>query len=114
MPSGWRGSTWTRGTDVAWTGSKVNIARARETEIERRRDRGHGEASVGPAEGTPPGRVAEDIVSGCLAEQVAIDRAELGRWLADSGWEQEAVTALADRFFADSEWLAKRLAVMAP
>jgi hypothetical protein len=56
----------------------------------------------------------EELVSGCLADQVAIDRAELGRWLADSGWEQEAVTALAERFFADSEWLAKRLAVMAP
>jgi hypothetical protein len=56
----------------------------------------------------------DELVSGCLAEQVAIDRAELSRWLADSGWEQEAVTALADRFFADSEWLAKRLAVMAP
>ena len=56
----------------------------------------------------------DELVSGCLAEQVAIDRAELGRWLADSGWEQEAVTALVDRFFADSEWLARRLAVMAP
>ena len=56
----------------------------------------------------------DELVSGCLAEQVAIDRAELGRWLADSGWEQEAATALADRFFADSEWLAKRLAVTAP
>jgi hypothetical protein len=56
----------------------------------------------------------DELVSVCLAEQVAIDRAELGRWLADSGWEQEAVAALADRFFADSEWLAKRLAVMAP
>ena len=55
----------------------------------------------------------DELVSGCLAEQVAIDRAELGRWLADSGWEQEAVTALADRFFAVSELLAKRLAVMA-
>jgi hypothetical protein len=56
----------------------------------------------------------DELVSGCLAEQVAIDRAELRRWLADSGREQEAVTALADRFFADSEWLSKRLAVMAP
>jgi hypothetical protein len=56
----------------------------------------------------------DELVSGCLAEQVAIDRAELGRWLADSGWEQEAVTALVDRFFADSERLAKRLAAMAP
>ena len=56
----------------------------------------------------------DDLVSGCLAEQVAIDRAELRRWLADSGWERDAVAALADRFFADSEWLARRLAVMAP
>lgn len=56
----------------------------------------------------------DELVSGCLAEQVAIDRAELGRWLADSGWERKTVTALADRFFADSEWLAKRLAVMSP
>ena len=56
----------------------------------------------------------DELVSGCLAEQVAIDRAELGRWLADNGWEQKADPALADRFFADSEWLAKRLAVMAP
>ena len=47
----------------------------------------------------------DDLVSCCLAEQVAIDRAELGRWLADSGWEQQAVTALGDRFFADSESL---------
>jgi hypothetical protein len=59
-------------------------------------------------------RIWEELVSGCLAEQVAIDRAELGRWLADSGWKQEAVTPIADRFFADSEWLAKRLAVAAP
>jgi len=56
----------------------------------------------------------DELVSGCLAEQVTIDRAELGRWLADSGWEQEADAVLADRFFADSEWLAKHLAVMAP
>ena len=55
----------------------------------------------------------DELVSVCLAEQVAIDRAELGMWLADSGWEQEAVTALVDRFFADSERLAKRLAVTA-
>jgi hypothetical protein len=56
----------------------------------------------------------DELVSGCLGEQVGIDRAELGRWLADSGWEPEATTALVDRFFADSEWLARRLAVMAP
>ena len=56
----------------------------------------------------------DELVSTGLAEQVGIDRAELGRWLEDSGSEQEAVTALADRLFADSEWLANRLAVMAP
>lgn len=68
MPSGCRGSTWIRGTDVAWTGSKVNIARAREAEIDRRRDRGRGEAGVGPTERTPPARAPEAIVSGCPAE----------------------------------------------
>jgi hypothetical protein len=56
----------------------------------------------------------DELVSFCLAEQVGFDRDELGRWLADSGWEQEAVPALVDRLFADSEWLARRLAVMAP
>jgi hypothetical protein len=56
----------------------------------------------------------DELVSTGLAEQVAIDRAELGGWLADSGWEQEAATALTDRLFADARWLAKRLAVMAP
>ena|GEM_PF-4116294 len=68
MPSGCRGSTWTRGTDVAWTGSKVNIAMAREAEIDRRRDRDRGEAGVGPTGGTPPARAPEGIVSGCPAE----------------------------------------------
>jgi hypothetical protein len=53
----------------------------------------------------------DELVSSCLAEQVAIDRPELETWLADSGWQQAAVTSIADRFFADSEWLAKRLAV---
>ncbi len=67
MPSGWRGSTWTRGTDVAWTGSKVNNARAREAEIDRRLDWGRGKAGVGPTEGTPPARAQEGIVSGCTA-----------------------------------------------
>jgi hypothetical protein len=56
----------------------------------------------------------DELVSVCLAEQVAIDRAEMARWLADSGWEQEAVRALTDRFFVDSQWLARWLAVMAP
>ncbi len=56
----------------------------------------------------------DELVSTGLAEQVAIDRDELHQWLEDSGWEPEAAAALADRLFADSEWLAKRLAVMAP
>jgi len=56
----------------------------------------------------------DELVSTGLAEQVAIDRAELHQWLEDSGWEPEAAAALADRLFADSEWLARRLAVMAP
>jgi hypothetical protein len=56
----------------------------------------------------------DELVSFCLAEQVAVDRAELGRWLVDNGWENEAATALADRFFADSDWLAKRLTAVAP
>jgi hypothetical protein len=55
----------------------------------------------------------DELVSGCLAEQVAIDRPELRQWLADSGWEQEAAAALADKFFADSKLVAKRLASMA-
>ena len=56
----------------------------------------------------------DELISTGLAEQVAIDRAELRQWLEDSGWEPEAAAALADRLFADSEWLARRLAVMAP
>jgi hypothetical protein len=56
----------------------------------------------------------DELISVCLTEQVAIDQSELSHWLADSGWEQHAATALADRFFADSQWLAKRLAIMAP
>jgi hypothetical protein len=56
----------------------------------------------------------DELISTGLAEQVGIDRAELVRWLEDSGWEQEAAAALADRLYADSAWLAKRLAVMAP
>ncbi len=56
----------------------------------------------------------DELVAGCLAEQVAIDRTELVRWLQDNGWEQEAAPELADRFFADSAWLAKRLAATAP
>lgn len=56
----------------------------------------------------------DELISVCLAEQVAIDRDELGRWFADSGWEPEAAASLTDRFFADSEWVAKRLAVIAP
>jgi hypothetical protein len=59
-------------------------------------------------------RMWDELIATCLAEQVAIDRAELARWLADSGWEQAAVTPMVDRFFADSQWLAKRLEVTAP
>jgi hypothetical protein len=56
----------------------------------------------------------DELVSGCLAEQVGIDRDELRQWLEDNGWEPEAATPLTDRFFVDARWLAKRLAVMAP
>ena len=56
----------------------------------------------------------DELVSTGLAEQVAFDRAELHQWLADSGWEPEAAAALADRLFADAQWLARRLAVIAP
>jgi hypothetical protein len=53
----------------------------------------------------------DELIASCLAEQVAIDRAELEKWLADSGWEQAAVRPVAEEFFADSDSLAKRLAV---
>jgi hypothetical protein len=56
----------------------------------------------------------DELISTGLAEQVAVDRAELRQWLEDSGWDPEAASALADRLFADSAWLARRLAVMAP
>jgi hypothetical protein len=56
----------------------------------------------------------DELVSFCLAEQVGLDSAELVRWLVDSGWEPEDATAFANRFFADSAWLARRLAAMAP
>jgi len=54
-----------------------------------------------------------ELVATCLGESAAIDRAELEQWLVDSGWEQEIVSSIADRFFADSEWFAERLAVTA-
>jgi hypothetical protein len=53
----------------------------------------------------------DELISSCLAEQVAIDRAELEKWLADSGWEQAAVRPITEEFFADSDSLAKQLAV---
>jgi len=56
----------------------------------------------------------DDLISGCLAEQVAINRDELVRWLTVSGWDQKDITAMTDRFFADSAWFAKRLALAAP
>lgn len=55
----------------------------------------------------------DELISACLAEQIAIDRHELEKWLADSGWEKPVVSSIAERFFADSDWLAKRLAVSA-
>ena len=61
-----------------------------------------------PLEGQAQG-LWDEFVSGCLAEQVAIDRSELEHWLAQSGWEDAATTQIADRFFKDSEWLAKQL-----
>ena len=59
-------------------------------------------------------RVWEELVVGCLAKQVAIDRVELTRWLMDNGWNSGQATTLTDQFFADSEWFARRLAVMTP
>jgi hypothetical protein len=56
----------------------------------------------------------DELVSTGLAEHVGIDRGELRQWLEDSGWEPEPAAALTDRLYADAEWLAKRLAVMAP
>ena len=56
----------------------------------------------------------EELISTGLAEQAALDRPDLHRWLEDSGWSSEAATALADRLFADSLWLSRRLATMAP
>jgi hypothetical protein len=55
----------------------------------------------------------DELISTCLAENVAIDRTELTKWLEDSGWKQAATPQIADRFFADSELLARRLAVQA-
>lgn len=55
----------------------------------------------------------DELISGCLAEQAAIDRSELKKWLADSGWAQEAAQELTERFFRDADWLAKRLEVAA-
>lgn len=56
----------------------------------------------------------DELISTGLAEQAALDRTELHRWLEDSGWSPEAATALADRLYSDAEWLARRLAAMAP
>jgi len=58
--------------------------------------------------------VWDELVPCCLSEQAAIDRTELTTWLADSGWERGAAGAITERFFADSERLAKQLAVATP
>ena len=73
--------------------------------------RGHCPRQVAAERSGP--KIVDKLISTCLAEQVAIDRPELETWLADSGWEKVAVTSIAERFFADSEWLANRLAVSA-
>jgi hypothetical protein len=57
--------------------------------------------------------VWDELISTGLAEHIGIDRGEWRQWLEDSGWGPEAVAALVDRLRADSEWLARRLAVMA-
>lgn len=54
-----------------------------------------------------------ELVSVCLTEQVAIDRHELARWIFESGWEQQVVTTIVERFFSDSGWLSERLAAAA-
>lgn len=53
----------------------------------------------------------DELVSGCLAEHVAINRDDLEKWVADSGWGQKIAAQIADQFFADSRRLAKWLAV---
>lgn len=56
----------------------------------------------------------DELISLCLREQVALDRNELTQWAIDNGWEQPAAASLVDRFFADSRWLAKQMAAIAP
>jgi hypothetical protein len=56
----------------------------------------------------------DELVTACLEEHVGIDRNELSQWLVDSGWEPEVIPAIVERFFADSMWLAERLAAIAP
>jgi hypothetical protein len=53
----------------------------------------------------------DDLISMSLAEHIALDRTEFQRWATDSGWSAPAASELVERFFADSLWLAKRLAV---
>lgn len=54
----------------------------------------------------------DELVTCCLVEQSAVDRDELSRWFGESGWDPPVAIALTDRFFADSNVLAKRLAAM--
>lgn len=63
---------------------------------------------------SPTQEMWEELISGCLADQVAIDRDELANWLAHSGWDQKDIALIVNQFFADSELLAKRLAITLP
>jgi hypothetical protein len=90
-------------------GSRSTLTSAAEMLFTRFADQADGEWPL-----TEQAQVSwDELVSGCLTEHVAIDRDELRDWFKDSGWERQAASALVDRFFADSGWLAKRMAVMA-
>lgn len=54
----------------------------------------------------------EEVISFGLEEQIALDRNDFIRWLADSGWEPAAAPAIAHKLFADSRWVAERLAAL--
>lgn len=91
-------------------GPRSAVTPAAETLLTRLADTADGEWPFGDR----ATELWDELVSCCLSEHVAIDRGELARWLEDSGWGPGDAEAITDRFFADSEWLAKRLAVAAP